>query len=39
LGHVVYPPKADIVSGGFVIWPWVAQADKQFDHGAMMRDG
>lgn len=31
-GHCIQPPKTGVMTGEFVFGPWVAQADKEFDH-------
>jgi hypothetical protein len=36
LGQLIDPPEPRVVAGVFVFSAWVAQADKQFDHGGAL---
>jgi hypothetical protein len=35
----VYPPKASVVAGGFIVWAWISKANEQLDHVQIIREG
>jgi hypothetical protein len=38
-GNSVYPPKASVVAGGFIVWAWISKANKQLDHAQIICEG